>query len=36
MPTERPRLTITLTPDIDRALTDFSLLTGESKSAFIV
>jgi len=36
MPTERPRLTITLTPDIDRALTDFSRLTGESKSAFIV
>ncbi len=36
MPTERPRLTITLTPEIDRALTDFSRLTGESKSAFIV
>ena len=36
MPTDRPRLTITLTPEIDRALTDFSRLTGESKSAFIV
>lgn len=36
MPTARPRLTITLTPEIDRALGDFSRLTGSSKSAFIV
>lgn len=36
MPTERPRLTITLTPEVDRALNDFARLTGQSKSSFIV
>jgi hypothetical protein len=36
MPTARPRLTITLTPEIDRALATFSRITGESRSAFIV
>jgi len=36
MPTYRPRLTITLTPEVDQALNDFARLTGQSKSSFIV
>lgn len=36
MPTERPRLTVTLTPEVDRALTAFSEFTGTSKGAFIL
>ena len=36
MPTLRPRLTITLTPEIDRALTAFSKGTGQSRSSFIL
>jgi hypothetical protein len=36
MPTERPRLTITLTPEIDRALTAFTEGTGQSRSSFIL
>ena len=36
MPTTRPRLTVTLTPQIDRALTAFSKGTGTSKGAFIL
>ena len=36
MPTQRPRLTVTLTPEVDRALTAFSEFTGTSKGAFIL
>lgn len=36
MPTEKPRLTITLEPSLDRDLTAFAKATGQSKSAVIV
>ena len=36
MPTQRPRLTVTLTPAVDRALTAFSRASGTSKGAFIL
>jgi hypothetical protein len=36
MPTERPRLTVTITPKIDRVLGDFSKLSGQSKGSIVL
>jgi hypothetical protein len=36
MPTERPRLTVTITPKIDRALGDFAKLSGKSKGSIVL
>lgn len=36
MPTQRPRLTITLTAEVQRTLKTFSKLTGQSQGSFVL
>lgn len=36
MPTSRPRLTVTLTPELDRALSAFATATGQSKGSIVL